>query len=208
MSGSHEGSVGWERLFWSTFERSRNALALVDEQRVNVEVNRAMCTLLGVAREEIVGRSGDHFLMQDERAALVSRWEEYWESDDLLGETVLVGTSGSPLRVRFAMRRAEVSGKQLAIIVWTSVTAGEGSAPSAPLGELTPREREVVSLVALGLTSPEIAERLVISPATVKTHVQNAMVKTGARTRAHLVAIALADRHIVDAELTAVGNTR
>jgi DNA-binding NarL/FixJ family response regulator len=58
------------------------------------------------------------------------------------------------------------------------------------LDELTPREREVVALVALGLTNADIAERLVISPATSKTHVSRAMVKLGARDRAKLVAFA------------------
>jgi DNA-binding NarL/FixJ family response regulator len=58
------------------------------------------------------------------------------------------------------------------------------------LDELTPREREVVGLVALGLTNADIAERLVISPATSKTHVSRAMVKLGARDRAKLVAFA------------------
>jgi DNA-binding NarL/FixJ family response regulator len=58
------------------------------------------------------------------------------------------------------------------------------------LEELTPREREVVALVALGLTNPDIAERLVISPATSKTHVSRAMLKLGAHDRAQLVAFA------------------
>ena len=56
--------------------------------------------------------------------------------------------------------------------------------------ELTPRERDIVSLVALGLTNREIAQRLVISPATVKTHVSRAMLKLHARDRAKLVALA------------------
>jgi DNA-binding NarL/FixJ family response regulator len=58
------------------------------------------------------------------------------------------------------------------------------------LDELTPREREVVALAALGLTNPDIAERLVISPATSKTHVSRAMLKLGAHNRGQLVAFA------------------
>jgi DNA-binding NarL/FixJ family response regulator len=56
--------------------------------------------------------------------------------------------------------------------------------------ELTIRERDIVVLAALGLTNGEIAQRLVISPATVKTHVSRAMRKLGADTRAKLVALA------------------
>ncbi|MEA2475331.1 MAG: hypothetical protein QOE06_3246 [Thermoleophilaceae bacterium] len=63
------------------------------------------------------------------------------------------------------------------------------SSPSQ-LEELTAREREVMSLVAYGLTNHEIAERLVVSPATAKTHVTRTMVKLHARDRAQLVALA------------------
>jgi DNA-binding NarL/FixJ family response regulator len=67
----------------------------------------------------------------------------------------------------------------------------EPSAPSSELvEELTTREREVVALVALGLTNDEIAERLVVSRATAKTHVSRAMVKLHAHDRAKLVVFA------------------
>ena len=62
--------------------------------------------------------------------------------------------------------------------------------PHPQLGQLTDREREVVSLAAEGLTNAEIAERLVISPATARTHVSRAMIKLGARDRAQLVVFA------------------
>lgn len=58
------------------------------------------------------------------------------------------------------------------------------------LDVLTEREREVMALVAGGLSNEEIAERLVVSPATAKTHVSRAMVKLGARDRAQLVVFA------------------
>lgn len=55
---------------------------------------------------------------------------------------------------------------------------------------LTPRERDVVGLVALGLSNDEIAERLFVSPLTAKTHVNRAMTKLAARDRAQLVVFA------------------
>ena len=58
------------------------------------------------------------------------------------------------------------------------------------LEELTAREREVLTLVASGLSNGEIAERLVVSPATAKTHVSRAMIKLHAHDRAKLVRIA------------------
>jgi DNA-binding NarL/FixJ family response regulator len=69
-----------------------------------------------------------------------------------------------------------------------------------PFHELTTREREVVALVALGLSNAEIAERLAISPATVKTHVSRAILKLRARDRAKLVALAYETRLVVPGE--------
>ena len=63
-------------------------------------------------------------------------------------------------------------------------------AQPAQFEQLTDREREVLVLVAEGLSNDEIAARLVISPATAKTHVSRTMIKLGARDRAQLVVYA------------------
>jgi DNA-binding NarL/FixJ family response regulator len=63
------------------------------------------------------------------------------------------------------------------------------TSPVHQLEELTARERVVLALVARGLTNVEIAEQLVISPATAKTHVSRAMAKLGAHNRAQLVVL-------------------
>ena len=58
------------------------------------------------------------------------------------------------------------------------------------LDELTPREREVLALIATGLSNDEISRQIFVSPATVKTHASRAMTKFGARDRAQLVVFA------------------
>ncbi|TDV57413.1 response regulator [Actinophytocola oryzae] len=63
-------------------------------------------------------------------------------------------------------------------------------APAERLADLTAREREVMVLAAEGLSNTEIASRLVVSPLTVRTHIQRAMTKLHARDRAQLVVIA------------------
>ncbi|GGO54586.1 response regulator [Streptomyces lasiicapitis] len=62
--------------------------------------------------------------------------------------------------------------------------------PDTRLNSLTQREREVMGLVGAGLTNDEIAQRLVLSPATAKTHVSRVMTKLGVRDRAQLVVLA------------------
>jgi DNA-binding NarL/FixJ family response regulator len=68
--------------------------------------------------------------------------------------------------------------------------SGDERQPPAELEELTEREREVLALIATGLTNREIAERLIISPATAKTHVGRILMKLNARDRTQLVVIA------------------
>src|ERR1019366_2888764 len=69
-------------------------------------------------------------------------------------------------------------------------TRSRDTTPVASLDALTPREREVVLLVATGLSNEQIASRLYVSPSTAKTHTARAMMKLGARDRAQLVVIA------------------
>jgi DNA-binding NarL/FixJ family response regulator len=69
--------------------------------------------------------------------------------------------------------------------------AASGGRPAPPgLAALTEREREVVGLVATGMSNDEIARTLVVSPLTAKTHVSRAMTKLNARDRAQLVVMA------------------
>jgi PAS domain S-box-containing protein len=82
-----------------------------------------------------------------------------------------------------ALRRAEEDAAALA-----SRLSDNGSATSV----LSPREHQVVELLAAGLTGAQVAARLGISPATVRVHIRNATNKLGASTRTQAVAIAVA----------------
>ena len=62
---------------------------------------------------------------------------------------------------------------------------------------LTPRERQIVEMLAAGYTGEQIAQQLVLSPETVQKHVHNAKRKVGAETRAHLIALTLT-RGLID----------
>ena len=75
-----------------------------------------------------------------------------------------------------------------------SLGARMAAAPDVPAGppdDLTPREVEVLGLIALGYMNPEIADRLVLSVRTVETHRANIQRKTGLTTRAELIAYAI-----------------
>ena len=185
---------GWERAFWLAFERSSNGIALVDEQRRFVEVNDALLAIVGGSRPEILGRSVIDAIPSSERPRAQREWDAFLRSGgEYSGGGPIVRQDGAEVEIEVAARLITLPEGRLAICV---VTSGPGSSPSLKPSTgsgqpLTQREREVLTLIALGRLTPEIAEELHISGQTVRTHVRNAMSKVGARTRAQLVAIVL-----------------
>jgi PAS domain S-box-containing protein len=182
-------------LFSAAFSQSRNAMAMLDADRRLVEVNGALVKLLGFPPREMIGKpiyrfvfGGPHF--SDEQ------WRRALAADRFTGETELVCDDGTRVAAQWAATTEVVTGRRLALFVALSTSRWGGRfrrsepPPSRP-GGLSIRESEVVRLVASGNTGPEIAEELQIAHDTVRTHVRNAMAKTGARSRAHLVAKAL-----------------
>jgi DNA-binding NarL/FixJ family response regulator len=121
--------------------------------------------------------------------------------DEYVFEAIRCGASGflvkdtRPADLIEAIRVVAAGDALLSPGVTRSLIAEFASRAKSPprstrLDELTDREREVMALVGEGLSNDEIAERLIVSPATAKTHVSRAMIKLGARDRAQLVVAA------------------
>jgi DNA-binding NarL/FixJ family response regulator len=131
-----------------------------------------------------------------------------FDDDDNVFAALRAGASGflvkdvEPEELLQAVRVVARGDALLAPSVTRSLIAAFTGAPAAEarprpepaahpgLGTLTDREREVVALVAEGMSNDEIAARLVVSPLTAKTHVSRAMTKLAARDRAQLVVLA------------------
>jgi DNA-binding NarL/FixJ family response regulator len=125
-----------------------------------------------------------------------------FESDAYVFEALRAGASGfllkdaEPIELLQAVRVLDAGDALLSPSVTRRLISEFLAAPephrSPPeqLDVLTEREREVLALVARGLSNDQIAKRLTISPATAKTHVSRAMVKLGCRDRAQLVVLA------------------
>jgi DNA-binding NarL/FixJ family response regulator len=125
-----------------------------------------------------------------------------FESDEYVFEGLRAGASGflvkdtEPAELLHAIRVITAGEALLSPSVTRRLIADYTRSPRLnvteirQLDELTAREREVMTLVAHGLTNDQIARQLVLSPATAKTHVSRTMIKLGARDRAQLVVIA------------------
>jgi DNA-binding NarL/FixJ family response regulator len=124
-----------------------------------------------------------------------------FELDEYVFEALRAGASGflvkdtEPVELLRAVRavargEALLSPSVTKRLIAEFATRAKEPTRVAELDHLTDREREVMTLVAEGLSNEEIAERLIVSPATAKTHVSRAMIKLNARDRAQLVVFA------------------
>jgi DNA-binding CsgD family transcriptional regulator len=180
-------------------------MLIADDQRRWVTGNDAACDLLGIAREEVPWYRMDDFTPPGERQKLEEQWKAFLASGGAEGWYQLYVPDRGPIPLEFSATANVLPARHLSVFIPPD-EASRGQAGDAPVLDaawtpvmledggrlpLTEREREVMTLVASGLQSSDIAERLFLSPETVKSHVQNAMGKLGAHTRAHAVAIAL-----------------
>jgi DNA-binding CsgD family transcriptional regulator len=189
----------------TALERSQHPMLIADDQRRWVTGNVAACDLLEVEREEIPWRTMDEFTSPGERKRLEEQWGAFLSSGGAEGWYQLYVPDRGPMPVEFSATANVLPARHLSVFIPPDEGSAEQTkralarettwAPVMVEGagrvQLTEREREVMTLVASGLQSGDIAEHLFLSPETVKSHVHNALTKLGAHTRAHAVAIAL-----------------
>jgi PAS domain S-box-containing protein len=186
---------GWGALFWTAFERSANPMALLGSDRVNVRINDAFAAAFGYPPDQLVGRRADLFVPPDARKQMETDWAVLLRTGRSFGHVVIAHADGQRVDAQFAAHREAISGEHLVLFVVLGLEtrpmslSQEGKVSGT---RLTQRELEVVAQIAMGRTRAQIAEELFITPATVKTHCRRAMEKTGAKSQAQLVAIALA----------------
>lgn len=197
---SREGVAdgGWRSLFQAVLQSARNPMALVDEDRRIVDVNPPAMALTGFDRPQLIGRVADEFVADHEKKGFEREWRQLVMTGDNMAEREMLCADGGRITIQYRATRRAVGSRRLVLYLATQVRpAGEPSAPTAIRGyAFSPREQEIVRLVAQGFTTRDIADELRLSLETVRTHIRNAMGKLRARTRAQLVAKALQDRLI------------
>jgi PAS domain S-box-containing protein len=189
----------------AVFEASRNPMLIADDRRRWVTGNAAAGDLLGIPREEIPWRTIDEFTPAGDRGGLEEQWDAFLSAGAAEGWYELEIPDRGSQSIEFSATANVLPARHLSVFIapdqtaaekgddrvstdatWTPLTAG-----GSDVTQLTEREREVMTLVASGLQGGEVAERLYLSPETVKSHVNNSMSKLGVHTRAGAVAVAL-----------------
>jgi DNA-binding CsgD family transcriptional regulator len=186
---------GWPALFWEAFKRSQTPMALIDSGRHHVEVNGAYLNLVARRRAALIGHPV-YEIVQDGPLLTDEEWQEALEAREATGNVPIVCGDGRTVLVEYAAHPEVVSGRRLVLFVAIHVERRRRSARPRRLrggGDLSPRELEIVRLVAQGKSGPQIAAELHISYATVRTHLRNAQAKLGAQSRAQLVAMTVAE---------------
>ena len=201
MPGPPENGFGPEAVahLRAAFERSLHPMLLADDQRRWVTANAAACELLAIGPEEVPWRAMDDFTPPSELRRLEEQWAAFLASGAAEGWYDLYVPDRGAVPVEFSAVANVLPSRHLALFLppeaaetvesaaaWTPVVVERSARP-----QLTKREREIMTLVAAGLQTAAIAARLVVTPETVKSHVQNAMGKLGSHTRAHAVAVSL-----------------
>ncbi len=198
MAGGRE----WAGLFSTAFKQSRNAMVLLDADRCHVDVNGAYVNLLGYSRKDVLGQPVYRFVAGGPLLS-PAEWRSKMMEGEFTGEGNVIAADGSTVAVQFAATTEVVTGRRLVLFVALNTSRWGPRFRRTTVADheralLSAREREIVRLVALGNTGPEIADELHIAHDTVRTHARNAMIKVGARSRAHLVAKALGEGLVLD----------
>jgi DNA-binding CsgD family transcriptional regulator len=175
------------------FERSHVPMVMVEAGRRYV-VNGAARVAFRLGLDEMRTYAIDELTPPQLIRVIEQAWARLVETGSLAGRYQAAGFAGDRLDIAYCALAHVVPGLQLIAFGpadWAEDELGGMEDGPDRLASLTPREIEVLALAAEGLGGPEIARRLVLSPATVNTHFKNIYGKLDVRNRAAAVAKAM-----------------
>jgi DNA-binding NarL/FixJ family response regulator len=187
---------GRARQFWRAFETSRVPMTIADNERHHVAANASARLLFRLTLADVLETRIDDLTPRDKMPLLHDRWARLMSAGSVAGPYDICLPDGSELSIVYSAVANALPGQHLIVFVpadWPSdelVDLSDETVES-PSAKLSPRERQVLSLIAAGADRQEIAEEMTISAATVRTHVRNILRKLHARNRAHAIALAM-----------------
>lgn len=176
----------------ASFKSSLVPMLVANDQRQYVDVNQAACLLLRLSRDDVLRLSVDDLTPAGLGDATAALWEAFIRDRTQTGTVELRMPDGARFRVDYSAKADVEPGRHLSLLYFPASSDREWGAATAPVGvQLTKREREVLTLIAMGERGGSIALSLGISSATVETHVRHCLTKLGAKSRAHAIALGL-----------------
>jgi DNA-binding CsgD family transcriptional regulator len=177
-----------------SFHQSLLPMLIADDERRYVDANPAACLLLRLPRFSVLKLRVDDLTPEKNRSLVQRLWTRFIEQGTQAGLYELAMPDGQRVQVAYSATANYLPGRHISILDLQQPTdrlPAELSSVTTAERRLTGREREVLSLVAMGETSQGIAKMLYLSTATVETHVRNCQRKLGARNRPHAILLAL-----------------
>ncbi len=192
MNGDRGRAVQFRR----AFHKCQVPMVMVDNHRRYLDANSGARLLFRLSLDELRRRQIENFTRPDELTRMGFMWRRLLAQGQVCGEYDVSFDDDSRLQIVFSALANVLPGEHLIVFApadWPSEELGKADEPDGRpfTGRLSAREREVLSLMADGRTLSDIAERLTISVATVRTHAANMYRKLGARNGPHAVALGL-----------------
>ena len=182
--------------------QSSSAMLLADDHRTIVDANPAASDLLGVHHSHLIGMKIEELSAPELRGAAPEMFEAFLRDGSQSGPYTLVRADGTKVECSYSASANIGPGLHLSILVPRESADSEldsGSSKDEEMGgeggpdqvSLTDREREILTMLALGETNQTIAGKLNLAPETVRTHTRTARLRLGARSRSHAITLAL-----------------
>jgi DNA-binding CsgD family transcriptional regulator len=172
------------------FAASLHPMLIADDARRYVDANPAACRFLRRSREEILRLRIDDLTPPEDRVHIPALWASFIAGGTQAGRYRLLLPDGDKLEIEYSATASIAPGRHLCLFDPNPPPEDYAQTPSAERGSsLSERELQVLVMLALGASGAQIAKSLVISPETVRTHVDNIRGKLGASTRAHAVTL-------------------
>lgn len=175
----------------AVFEAAPDGIFLLDDEGRFRDCNDAGAQLVGIDRADFSKHSLSDFMRDGELDIGRAMFDRLHRDGDFNLRISITDVHGTSHPIDAHGRANLVPGLHL---VLTHRVEPDGAPTRDPV--LSPREREVLALLAAGMNAEQAAVKLTLSPFTVRTHIRNAKEKLGAHTGAQAIAIALRDREI------------
>ena len=189
------GARGDRRKLQGVFERSVVPIVMVDSNRRYVDANRSARLWFRRSLDDLRNYAMEDLSPPDRLASIERDWARLLDAGSLAGHFLAAKDDGSRVEIVYFAVAGVLPGLHVSVFApadWPEDEFGPIATDGAePVASLTQREIEVLALAADGLTGPDLADELTLSPSTVKTHFKNIYLKLDVETRAGAVAKAM-----------------